>query len=352
MKDQTKNQKENIICSIIVPVYNVKEYLDRCIASVLKQTYRYIEVILVDDGSTDGSGELCDKWAMVDTRIRVIHKENAGLGNARNTGMHYAIGDYIYFLDSDDYIATETIEECLKCAIKESADLVTFGYYSVNSNGQKKQYTPALKKYVYEHEEVINFILPELISENHKTGIKTNLWMSACGCVYSKRLIDMINWRFVSEREFISEDIYSLLLLYKHVEKMIVLPKSYYYYCENNTSLTHTYRKDRFEKINDFYDKCIKLCDKLQYGQKVKERFSYTYLANVTAAIKMIVGSKNNLQEKLKLIDEILSDAQFQTIIKNAYIRKEPIKRLILYVMMKNKQSFGLYCLVKLNTRS
>ena len=90
--------------SIIVPVYNVQDYLDRCVKSIVGQTYTDTEIILVDDGSTDNSGNMCDKWAERDQRIKVIHKENGGLSSARNAGIDKANGDYISFIDSDDYI--------------------------------------------------------------------------------------------------------------------------------------------------------------------------------------------------------------------------------------------------------
>ena len=93
--------------SIIIPVYNVKDYLDRCLRSAVGQTYKQIEIILVDDGSNDGSAQMCELWAIVDGRIKVIHKENEGLGHARNTGLENATGKYICFLDSDDYFREE-----------------------------------------------------------------------------------------------------------------------------------------------------------------------------------------------------------------------------------------------------
>ena len=97
--------------SIVVPVYNVEAYLDRCIESLVNQTYKHLEIILVDDGSPDNCPMICEKWAGLDERIKVIHKENAGLGMARNTGLEHATGDYICFFDSDDYVASDTIEK-------------------------------------------------------------------------------------------------------------------------------------------------------------------------------------------------------------------------------------------------
>ena len=99
------------LISVVVPVYNVKQYLDDCMHSIVNQTYENIEIILVDDGSTDGSGELCEEWKGKDSRIRVIHQENGGLSAARNTGIEHAKGSYIAFVDSDDWVSEEYIEK-------------------------------------------------------------------------------------------------------------------------------------------------------------------------------------------------------------------------------------------------
>ena len=107
--------------SIIIPVYNVEKYLQRCIESVLQQTYKDIEVVLVDDGSTDNSGNNCDLWSEKDKRIKVIHKVNGGLSSARNAGCRVATGDYILFLDSDDYLSSDCVSKLIKmCEITVS----------------------------------------------------------------------------------------------------------------------------------------------------------------------------------------------------------------------------------------
>lgn len=112
--------------SVIIPVYNVEKYLEECIDSVLKQTYRDFEIILVDDGSTDSSGDICDRYALKDERIRVIHKENAGLSSARNVGFDMASGEYVYFLDSDDYIANNMLKKAIETIDAEKCDFVFF----------------------------------------------------------------------------------------------------------------------------------------------------------------------------------------------------------------------------------
>ena len=122
--------------SVIVPVYNVKDYLDRCVASLINQTYSNIEIILVDDGSTDESKDMCDKYATIDTRIKVIHQSNAGLSGARNTGLDNASGEYIYFVDSDDYLELNALELMINRSHRFNADVVACGIKNVFDNSE------------------------------------------------------------------------------------------------------------------------------------------------------------------------------------------------------------------------
>ena len=115
---------DNPLISVIIPVYNVEKYLRECVDSVLNQTYDNFEIILIDDGSTDSSGKICDEYAYKDASITVVHKENEGQSVARNIGIEYSSGDWLYFPDSDDYIAGDTFETLLKKAVTEKADIV------------------------------------------------------------------------------------------------------------------------------------------------------------------------------------------------------------------------------------
>ena len=126
----------NGLVTVVLPIYNVEKYLDRCINSVVNQTYSNIEILLIDDGSTDGCPKKCDDWAAQDSRIHVIHKENQGLGMARNTGIENSSGEFICFFDSDDFIAPDTVEKAYKRAVEEDADIVSFGLHFADSNGK------------------------------------------------------------------------------------------------------------------------------------------------------------------------------------------------------------------------
>ena len=118
--------------SVIVPIYNVEKYLDRCLKSIINQTYKNLEIILIDDGSPDNCGTICDEYAKKDNRIKVVHKDNGGLVKARNTGLDIATGEYISFIDPDDWIELNMYEEMIKIADETNTDIVRCGYYRDN----------------------------------------------------------------------------------------------------------------------------------------------------------------------------------------------------------------------------
>lgn len=124
-----------MLVSIVIPIYNVENYLNQCIESILNQTYKNLEIILVDDGSTDNSPRICDSYQSKDKRIKVLHQTNKGLSNARNTGMYNSNGEYIYFLDSDDYLANNAIEKLIDIAYNNDLDAIYFGANVINQNG-------------------------------------------------------------------------------------------------------------------------------------------------------------------------------------------------------------------------
>lgn len=125
---------EDYKVSVIIPVYKVEKYLDRCMESVVRQTYKNIEIILVDDGSPDNCPQMCDEWAKKDNRIKIIHKKNSGQADARNQGMKISTGEYICFVDSDDYIDRTEIEKCINNAVRNSSDVVIFSFNIDNGN--------------------------------------------------------------------------------------------------------------------------------------------------------------------------------------------------------------------------
>lgn len=337
------------VVSVVIPVYKTEKYLDRCLESIVNQSYRNLEIILVDDGSPDGCPSICDEWAKNDKRIKVVHKQNEGLGYARNTGIENATGEYICFVDSDDYIDLRTVESAYKLANEYKTDIVTYGYFSINPDGAAGvTMTPDTPKTVYENEEIMNYVLPNLIAPDMETGKAAKLWMSTCGCLFSMNLIKRANWRLVSERDIISEDVYSLLKLYKDVKRVGVIREALYYYCVNMASLSHTYKSDRFKRLNHFYNVSIKLCNELDYSEKIKWQLAYPYMSNVIGAMKIVAVTDNKMADKLKILKDMVNDETLRSVLSNYVLEHEKRSRKLFIQSIRDKRVFLCYLMLKL----
>lgn len=339
----------NPLVSVVIPIYNVEKYLDRCVKSIVNQTYRNLEIILVDDGSPDRCPEMCDAWAKRDSRIKVVHKINGGLGMARNTGIENATGSYICFFDSDDYVHEETIEKA--CAVMSSQDveIVVFGMSRISAEGTMiRCVIPETDKQVYRGNEVQDVFLPDLIDADHVDAGNKNMVLSAWSNLFSMDLVRRTGWRFVSERETISEDSYSLIWLYKYVNSVAILPQALYCYCENQSSLTQTYRPDRFQRIKEFYITCNQMAQQIGHSPKVCARISGLFLSFSIAAMKQVMAADMHDREKKAVLVGIIEDEQMQAILRNPDCRYRSRMRKILFWAMRHKLH-GMVCfLVKM----
>lgn len=177
------------LVSVVIPVYNVEQYLNECVDSVLDQTYSDYEIILVDDGSTDNSGKLCDDYLSLDNRIKVIHRENGGLSAARNTGMDAATGDYIYFLDSDDYIESVTLERLVHTAKTDDADIVFFDGYVFYTDCEDDGTSYGYSRHDHYQTDTGRKVLEKLlINEEYRTAVPLTF--------YNAKYLQKSNLRF------------------------------------------------------------------------------------------------------------------------------------------------------------
>ena len=335
--------------SVVLPIYKVEKYLNRCLDSVMNQTYKNLEIILVDDGSPDNCPQICDDWARLDNRIKVVHKTNAGLGEARNSGLDIATGDYIGFFDSDDYIDKALFEEVFKIIISTRPDLIEFGHYDVDEDGNViKTFIPKTVSTKFEGKEVMSEFLPELVCTNPKTGIASNLWMSAWSCLYRRQLLVESNFHFVSEREYISEDVYSLMKLMPSVHRVSIMQKAYYFYCKNGQSLTHTYRPDRFEKLVAFQQQLEQLCASNVYDDEVRYRIKRPFLDNLLACMKSEVSctKKIGVRGIYHSISEICSNKTVQGIVGTIPGVSFSIARRMVHFCIKYKMNLCVIVLI------
>ena len=219
----------NKLVSVIIPVYNVEQYLDECIYSIINQTHKHLEIILVNDGSTDRSGLLCDQYAVKDNRIKVIHKKNEGPSIARNIGLDHATGDYILFLDSDDWFALDGIERCVsKFVSHPDVGVIRFALYLVDPHGEK-----TIIRSLQTGNRVFSF------EESFLMWMRAELW-HGMAAMYDRKVIHGL--RFMTG--VYSEDLEFTLALYrgKAFNTMFEANPIYYYrYNPDGTSQSRTY---------------------------------------------------------------------------------------------------------------
>ena len=340
------------LVTVVIPVYNVEKYLDRCVSSVTGQTYQNLEILLIDDGSPDNCPAMCDAWARKDSRIQVTHQKNAGVGMARNAGIEKASGDYLYLLDSDDYIAPETISVCCRAASEEKADVVVFGLKSLDKNGKTRLTAKSDKRKCYSGAEIRDAFILGMVGANPETGWRIGPWMNFGAMLMSANLIRRANWKCVSEKEFISDDLYSILTLYSYVERAVVLPDMFYYYCENEASLTRSYRKDRFPRLMDSYRKFMSLCEECQFHDAVERELTAMFVGSTIAAAKQTVSAPLAFSRRLALLREIVSDELLQKMLNETRFHKRNLQRRLLEYVWRHQLTLLSYCLLKLKIKS
>lgn len=218
---------EEALVSVIIPVYNVKPYLAACMESVLAQSYQRLEILLIDDGSTDGSGEMCNQYSQIDTRIAVVHQKNAGLSAARNTGLARMHGQYVVFIDSDDVVHADYVKCQVEEIVKHQADIVLCGCQKVSWNYKKPQMD----------EEQKSMQQCRVLDKEQATSemLSGKLPMYAHSKLYKAELFQQVI--FPEGAWF--EDVPVLWALLKKINQVVVVPRDLYYYRQRTDSIVH-----------------------------------------------------------------------------------------------------------------
>ena len=317
--------------SIIVPVYNVEKYLDRCLNSLINQTLKDIEIILVDDESPDNCPEMCDNYAENDSRIKVIHKKNGGLGFARNSGLEIATGEYFAFVDSDDYVDLDFYEKLYNAAKSGDYDLAQGGI-SIQYGDRIEHNNHPYENQSFDEEGVKSILLPSVLGPD--TYDKNAGDMSTCIGIYKLSLVKDNNIRFVSEREYISEDAIFDIEIFRYIKSAVIIDQTGYYYCYNEASLTHKYIPNRFEQIKKLCDYELSLVD----NDTLKERIIGTFLINVIATLKLeaINYKKTGKKDDKLKVKQIVNDSYVKNILKNYNYNNQPFKKRLLYTLIDN----------------
>lgn len=321
----------NDLISIIVPVYNVEQYIDKCITSIINQSYKNIEIILVDDGSTDNSGKICDKYKEKDTRISVKHKTNEGVSSARNYGIESAKGKWICFIDADDWIDDNYCEIMHDTAIKYNADVVLCGYNRVTPSKTEKINNDDIITEVNSREYLINSLNPQ-------TGY------GFCHMkIYCKDIIKDIRFK---EKMQVGEDAFFNEQISKNIKKAIFLNKSIYNYRINANSVV---RKFDINYVNK-YKESMKINKEFiikNYKDDIniiQNLYNFIAFHVLLIAVNYCFNNENPRKDKTNLLKEICNYQEFYDGIKKCNYEKLSTTRKITLFTIKHR----LYILTSL----
>ncbi|MCR4889834.1 MAG: glycosyltransferase [Ruminococcus sp.] len=331
--------------TVIVPVYNVQKYLRQCIDSLLAQTYDNLEIILVDDGSTDDSGKICDEYVKNNPGLQVIHKKNAGLGFARNSGMSIGTGDYVTFIDSDDYCDKDMIEELMKQVDENNVDTVIGGFKKVDDSGNIL-FTETYAPEVYTGEQAYESFFMRILGS--APGKHDSVRMSVWNSVYNFKVIKENKIKFPSERIMISEDIVFDADYYRYAKGVAIVGTAKYNYRFNPNSLTQKYRPDIFKLNNDLYKEMSrKIKGTFKNQDEADNRLRTMYLIKLRGSIRQENISGKTTSEKIKTVKTMCSHPMVKKVIAGYPSSGLSVKQKAFIDLIKLKQGRILLMLIK-----
>lgn len=285
---------QNKVVSIIVPVYKVEKYLNRCVGSIVKQTYKNLEIILVDDGSPDNCPKICDEWAKRDNRIRVFHKENGGVSSARNKAIDAATGEYIMFVDSDDYLELNYVEALIN-AIGENIDLVCCGYKIVNDKNKVIEYST--KKYrnkdiLHKPEDFFELVLDWLFDVSVNKLFKRDL---------------MGDIRFDTNLPLGEDRAFNLKYFDRIYNNIVLIDSVGYNYVYNSNSAIHKSRENSYELLKQGVENRIAYAKNKFDDYKCK---NYYLIVGAFVNAVLSITPKENLETVIKKLksDDAVKD--------------------------------------------
>jgi len=285
------------LISVIVPIYDIEKYLNKCIESIVNQSYKNLEIILIDDGSTDESGKICDKWKEKDGRIKVIHKENGGLSDARNVGIENSTGEILYFIDGDDYIDFDIIDNLYFSLLENNTDISMGGLVRELYFEQKTLYSD--KNYVVDSKEILRKMF---INE---------ICTTVCNILFKKKLFEDIKFPVGK----INEDSATLYKLFDKTDKISHINKAGYYYVQRNGSISHRKFTQEYLSNVEYKEEILKFVER-KYPDLIEDAEKY-FIKPLNGFI--ITCKKEKMRKEYLLMKSKLKE-YFPRILKNSKI--------------------------------
>lgn len=329
------------LVSIIVPAYNVENFLPKCVESLLSQTYSNLEIIIVDDGSTDKTGDIADQYALNFKNIRCIHKENGGLSDARNIGLIHAHGEYVLFFDSDDWVENNIIEDNLNIMIKYDADVVIWGYYAdfVNEKGEVIKTTcNNCKDIMYKKNQNADFLLNENV-----LGLLGYAWNK----MYSRKLLKKSKYTFQKGLSLVEDIVFNTPVLLS-AKKIYFNGNPYNHYMQRGiVTLGNRYYKNYLELKLLACDKRKELLIGFGVEEKKSEKFLWrNYFYSYVSTLRMINRQESiEREEKRALVNLVIE--KWLASSESRKISTKNLKIILLYLLFRFRLIKVLLMLIK-----
>lgn len=318
--------------SMIIPVYNAEQYLKKCVDSVRAQTYGNLEIMLVDDGSTDSSGELCDTYAEKDERIRVVHKENGGLVSAWKAGVKECSGEYVSFLDSDDWINPEMLSEMSAYLTGNDREMVISDYIIERDGGSQEYVWQKLAPGEYGRKEIEEKIFPCLLGQEERY-----ITISRCMKLISKRLISE-NGNYTDPAIIVGEDTTIMLPVLLDCQRIVAMDhKAYYHYLYVKESMVHKYNEKLTENIRNLIQTTDRILKDKFTGDKLEEQKKHLDQESMLWYFLVLKNeARGNPSGYRRNILKLCRSEEIRDLVKRTEITVNQPANKLLYLVMKH----------------
>lgn len=340
---------ENYKVSIIVPIYNVEKYLEECIDSLIKQTYRNIEIILVDDGSKDSSGIICDKYAKIDNRVIVIHKENGGQSSAREAGIFASSGEYIMTVDGDDWIDIDTVEVCINEINKyDDIDCVIYSYMKEFPNNSVPMHIMdnSIVFSPKEAEDKVYRRLFGLLSEELRHPERMDNIVSCCMKLYKSEVAKKGRFFDIKVIGSSEDNLFNMYALH-NCGTVVYIDRCLYHYRKIETSSTRTYRQDLEKKWGVLFSIMEEIIKEKNLPEKYLDALSNRIAFSIIGVGMNEIGNKNKTYlEKIKKIKKYLKSSCYRKACKKLTVKNMPVIWKMFFYCCKYQMSIPVYFMI------
>lgn len=329
----------SFLISIIIPVFNKADFLSKCLTSITSQTYQHLEIILINDGSTDSSGVICDSFANDDKRIRVIHQLNSGVSASRNAGLNIATGNYISFIDPDDWIEPHMYETLAKYVLENNADILRFNAYRKGEIINELPFSGTYLGDKLENEVMLPLIGAEKFGGIFILGV---LWLH----LYKKEIIEKNHIRFNTALRRCEDRLFTLTTVL-YANKMVFVKDILYHYEVFDDSLSNKYDSERWQQELIYLSALqteYKKCKSAEFSEAADKRIETEYLLRAVTSVnnEFFSRNKNSFLKKYKNTKAIIDNSNVKRAVKDIAKEKMGLKGNITIGLIKFRQAFLL----------